>query len=851
MKKNLLFKKIVALFCCIAMCIPMCVVGVNAADGYSVKLKTDGITFYDEDGLEIKVEDGGFGANYDCTLSDNVITFTGVDGASLAGQTIVLYANTDSDNNISIGSNLLSATANITRSASENYDWMIELKIPSRFRRDILFEAKTVKPQLNLTFSVTGDCTVAFDNYDEIYATAIMSYEKDSTVRFKVTPDNDGMQVVVKDGSDPKATDADGYYTVEVNKAKTIKISLEAKKPKVKKPAESTAYVFQGTSSVTYGNSYTFTVAPISGYDAPKVSYKQGDGTEVELTAAGNQYMIEEVTDDIEIIVVAGNKNSFNVTAPAAGDYTYYANTSTTVNKGGDFIFTVKSKPGFSAPTVSYKKEGSTVVTTLTTIGNDQYVVSNVESDIQIIVSGVSANKYTVHLPTGIGYEAKMEGETNEFGYNATASFTVGANTGYKIDSVRANGKILTLTDGKYSVNVTEDVEITVAVSKRSCSVELIYGSDDAAFAVTGSNTDVVYGDYYKFQVKPTAGYAAPTVEVKVGEETTVVTPVNGTQYEIQIKGDTTITITAGKSYKATCESKHVDFKETNNGDGKITFTLVPEIGYRVTLVTANNTPVYANNGVYTVYDVTSDLDIVVETVENELTINYVSHEAHHQPDVTSLTFKYTHLTDNVLKGIIDCSCGVHNCTGWKTADGKDVTLGSLKNLIEKDSDSVIIYAEFENTFGIALEALAGLENATFQTIKQSSGGYRIIFRAQVELKEQNPCLAELAEKVTVSSGMLLAQGSDVNLNNPDVKEAILSSAGPEDQVKVGNQKVVIYHNSDNYKLDEFVEPIIVRFNSSAEAPAVTAAGWLVLEYGETRVAIVGGGVSPTSTVAE
>lgn len=326
-------------------------------------------------------------------------------------------------------------------------------------------------------------------------------------------------------------------------------------------------------------------------------------------------------------ITVSVSPKPFTVNGPTVSDgYKYAAVTSNPVTYGGSFQFYVTPNNGFPDPVVDINGDAK-----LQALSGNLYIINDIRSNINITVTQAEANKYSVTLPEGTGYEAKLVGTESSFTYGTNAEFTVTATTGYKVTSVTAttNGVTTTLnaTNGKYSVNVKGDTIINVAVQKLNHPVTYEYDETSSAFTVKKGAASAEHGSSYTFYVIPTAGYSDPKVTVN-GVETK---PVNGTQYVIDIKNsNTTINIEPGTRHQYDIKLigggdgdgftyNHEGYNlKVNHGDNFVfDVKLSPEYSNSTPIVSVDGTQITKNaSGKYEISNITANKTVTVSGVQ-------------------------------------------------------------------------------------------------------------------------------------------------------------------------------------------------------------------------------------------
>ncbi len=264
-------------------------------------------------------------------------------------------------------------------------------------------------------------------------------------------------------------TEADGKYIVKnVTSALTITVEGVVKKTfNVTLPSNPVGYTVNGATTVTACESYSFTVAIDSTYEAPNGLVVKVNGEPV--TAVDGSYTVANVTGDITITVEGVTaKPVYNVTVPTGTGYTVTG--AATVMKGESYSFTV-------ALTEGYKKGASFAVTVngepVTATSDGTCTVENVTEALTIAVIGVEEIVFNAKLTVEGGFtDALAELPATSFLYSAESyAFTVTLTQHYTQSAISvyyktADTEETALTageNGTYTIeNPHKDIEIIV-----------------------------------------------------------------------------------------------------------------------------------------------------------------------------------------------------------------------------------------------------------------------------------------------------------------------------------------------------------------------------------------------------
>lgn len=318
------------------------------------------------------------------------------------------------------------------------------------------------------------------------------------------------------------------------------------------------------------------------------------------ISAGENEIYTYSVNGDVEFYAVMKDI-THKVTEPTdktGKGYTYVSTSSTTVAHGGSFTFYVNPDDGREAPAVNIINNKDNA--TLTYVGNNQYVITNIIGDVEINVTAGDPVKHGVVYPTGVGYTASGD-TTVEDGKPLTFTVNPDTDTGYEIKSVTATvgGKAAAVKDNKdntYTISeVNGDVVISVNAQKKTCKITVDTTKLGTGTTTTAENGNVEYGTLYTFYVTPKTGYGE--AKVYVDSSNTPIDPVNGTQYAVRITKETKITIVGASLNEYTVTlNKGVEFEYEYNTtsvehNNKYTFKVKVKDAYSKSepVVTVNN----------------------------------------------------------------------------------------------------------------------------------------------------------------------------------------------------------------------------------------------------------------------
>ena len=438
------------------------------------------------------------------------------------------------------------------------------------------------------------------------------------------------------------------------------------------------------TSPVTEGGSFSFTVTVLEGYEGTPLVDANGG----EIPLLNGVYTIEDITED-QVVTVAGITKipvvqTYTITLTEGTGYAIapVSGSTSPVEAGGSYSFTVSVLDGYVGDPV-VKINGSTLGQT-----NGVYTISNVNTDYTVTVSGISAadtpvdqvifkkgssdsywpnpsfpvflDSLTIKGLAVTGYEWDSANEVCTVTlYKTTAkdaSFTLTAQVGYAsnpqmmssysltIDGNRynipSNGNISiakALTDGQAevvvvgtanNVSATKTIRLVVDGSTppapATYTVTLTEGTGYTIAAAEGSVSPVTEGGSFSFTVTVNEGYEGTPVvkanDTELSAENGVYTIENITaDQNVTVAGITvipntyTVTLTEGTGYAiAAAEGSESPVTE----GGSYSFTVTANNGFNgPSAVKANGVELTAQNGVYTIENITNDQVVTVEGV--------------------------------------------------------------------------------------------------------------------------------------------------------------------------------------------------------------------------------------------
>jgi hypothetical protein len=430
------------------------------------------------------------------------------------------------------------------------------------------------------------------------------------------TPNSGYRVLTVKRGTDDIDANSNGTYTVSnVSSDLTVDVTFKKIYTVTVTPGANGTTDKTGVNIVDINGSLTITPSSNTGY---RVSAVTKDGANVTANLDGT-YTIANVTSNTTVDVTF-TRITYIVNVPVA----LYGST----NKTGDnnvlyndsLIITPTPDTGYRVDTV---KRG-----TLDVIANSDgtYTIANVNSDTTVVVTFKQIFTVTV--------TSYANGTTNKTGVNivdinGSLTITTTPIAGYRVDTVLANGSVVsTSTPNSYTIsNVNSDTTVAVTFTRKIYTV-IVSSPSNGTTDKTGTNS-VLYNDSLTITPVPAIGYKVSSV---TNGAATVTANLGGTYTIANVSSYLTINVTFTKiAYVVTINPGANGSANSSSGittanvlyDESLSFTTTPIAGYRVDTVTKNGSLVSTSTpNSYTILNVTSNTTVAVTFTKITYTVN-------------------------------------------------------------------------------------------------------------------------------------------------------------------------------------------------------------------------------------
>lgn len=400
---------------------------------------------------------------------------------------------------------------------------------------------------------------------------------------------------------------------------------------------EGTGYTLSGETRIVKGQEYTFKFALTEGYKQGANFAVKVNGEKVDVATDGTATVAaDKVTGDLTVTVEGVEQIVVGNTLTTGDGFEYEvldgAN-ATAIPYGGTLKFKVNLATGYNQSKFVVK-DGEKVLEAVDGV----YTITNIRETHVITVEGVALNTYGVALPTSTNYEVKG---ANTVTYGTDYSFTIAFAAGQDTSAVKVyaqigNGEKVELaksSDGYTVTNVTDALTITVEGLKIAKYTVTLTPTEGITYLSENNGTpatEAEHGSTYRFKATfDNAKYNGGTLVVKNGD-IVLVADGNGVYSVENVSGNIvitvsglaintyTVTLTEGEGY--TIAAADGSTSPVNYG-GSFSFTVVVNSGYIAEnlVVKAKGTAIEAVDGKYTVSNITSNITITVDGVEQDV----------------------------------------------------------------------------------------------------------------------------------------------------------------------------------------------------------------------------------------
>lgn len=440
------------------------------------------------------------------------------------------------------------------------------------------------------------------------------------------------------------------YVTPQITSDSNITIDAGAKKPfnvTLLRP-DGAVYTFGGYDNLTVAadGEFKFTLEANERYDLANANVKATNAEVKKDPEVTNGYILYDVTADTTVTVTNVVEKTFTVSGLSAADgYTVTGagieNGEAVVTYNSNYTFYVRPMAGYNAPEV--KIDGAQ----FDNDGNGGYTLLGVKSNVAVTIGNAESKQYAVKLygTDGCSFTDAQGNalQNSSVAHGASFEFKLALDSSYSNSkpSVEVNGEPISAdSNGIYRIdNITADIIVRVGnVSLNTYHVTLT--ADDGAVVNAVSGLDIVHGGNFNFNISLNAGYVVDKIEV-IGNNTEL-SATGGSKIVSNVTDNVTIHVSVKKiaiSYEINAGQS--DVKVINDsiqyGD-TVKFTVTPNAYYKVTHVYVNGIEYGSSNGEYTVANVTSNLNISVQTEAVKITVN-IRGNGYYEDETVTFTY--------------------------------------------------------------------------------------------------------------------------------------------------------------------------------------------------------------------
>ena len=456
-------------------------------------------------------------------------------------------------------------------------------------------------------------------------------------------------------------------------------------------PSNTSGYTIEANeTSINYGGNLTFTVNLLEGYKADNLSVRASVGGQASREIEPNEdniYSITNITGNVIISVSGVEQKTYSITFPTDEGWTYNKVDGEVVHGNSySFSININTSEGYYEQStglkVSYQvkneETGEYGVAQTLTPTKGVYTITNITSDINIVINGITRDAYSITVPAGDGFTIRKPDGTSfvtsdltdiDFGSSFDFNVEISTGTGYYASSSykvyytstslttttyltaepeqQPNGNIIY----KYNItNITGNITIYVTgIVIQTYTVYIPSNLEQIGYKFyTSFSTTVNYGKNFQFSinVETNNGYNENSLVVYYQEGSTTkqrINPYSGNNFEISnIKSNITVTVDpisklvynitlpTGNGYQAKVETDY-STSVTHGNNFKFSILILSENGYNsnnmkvgYTTDGINITPLTEEDGIYTIDSVTSNISISVTGVQlNKYNINF------------------------------------------------------------------------------------------------------------------------------------------------------------------------------------------------------------------------------------
>lgn len=673
-----------------------------------------------------------------------------------------------------------------------------------------------------------------------------------SRFTFRVIP-AEGYQAPVVKFNDTVLTSSGNneYVTPQITSdSNTITIDAGVKKPfnvTLLRP-DGAVYTFGGYDNLTVaeGGEFKFTVEASDRYDIANAKVTATNGNITKDPDVTNGYILSNVTADTTIRVADVVEKTFTVSGLTAADgYTVTGagieNGEAVVTYNSNYTFYVRPMAGYNAPEV--KIEGAQ----FDNDGNGGYTLLGVKGNVAVTIGTAESKQYAIKLYGAEGCTfTDADGsplQNSSAAYGASFEFKLALDERYSNSkpTVEINGEPISAdSNGIYRIeNITADIIVRVGnVSLNTYHVTLT--ADDGAAVNAVSGLDIVHGGNFNFNISLNAGYVIDKIDIKGND--TQLSATGGSKIVENVTNDITIHVSVKKiaiSYEINAGQSQVNVVNDSIQYGDtVKFTVTPNEYYKVTHVYVNGIEYGSSNGEYTVANVTSNMNISVQTEAVKLTVNIRGNGYY---DDETVTFTYTG-ESTVKLSALKSNNALYMFDYWTVDEG------ALD--FDKSNDKTV-----RATANWKVDADYVAQNITLTTQHMTYDGGKVVLRTYINVNGDLATNEKFANAQITGYGTLVTKTIKDDSSSSEWVDYITKGNGNHnanstalqiEQIVVPEKKVGIvnyYHINQSIPVTEKREDNFIRLTVNNlpvnSLESFKAAGWIELNINGEKVIII------------
>ena len=565
-----------------------------------------------------------------------------------------------------------------------------------------------------------------------------------------------------------------------------------------------------GSTTVYGGGSVTFTMTPDEGHALSRLLV---DGEPVTVT--GNTYTLRDVRADHTVHAVFEESEppepeTHTITITSTANGTVTPSGTVEVGDGEDLTLTIIPDDGYRLGSLTV--DGTSVASDVGT-----YTLEHVTSDHTVHAAFVEvpviSHKVTATASEG-GSITPSGTITVEEGQDLT--FTITADSGYRLSELTVDGSPVEPLDGTYTLeSVTSDHTVHAEFERIPAPVThtvTISHTGNGTVAPTGS---VVVGDGEDLTITmaPDKGHHIASVlvdgvpvEAKDGRYTLEnITADRTVRVSFEKDGPVTHTVTITASEGGSIDPSGTITVEEGQD---LTFTITADSGYRLSALTVDGVPVEAEDGRYTLENITADhavhagFERIPAPVTHTVTVT-ASEGGSISPSGTM-----------TVENGDDISFTITPAEGYRLSqllvDGRAVTVQDLKYTLSDITGDHTVHAEFVEVLDrieITSEPVmkvytagdtfdpAGMEVTAFYT----DGTSRVLDPSEYSYEPSGALTVEHTSVVVTHNGK--TDSVDIRVADPDDFDVIVTHY---EGTRMENGKKVSFSEDPNVPLNQF-----------------------------------------------